>query len=47
MKPSWRAVSAGAPEMPRISSTFPLPPICLASHSPPSLPYCFWLFVTL
>src|SRR4051794_6078832 len=33
--------------MPRISSTLPLPPIFLASHSPPSLPYCFWSLVTL
>src|SRR3954447_11814121 len=47
MKPSWRAVSAGAPEMPRISRMLPLPPSFLASHSPPSLPYCFWSLVTL
>src|SRR4051794_15632905 len=46
MKPSWRAVSAGAPEMPRISRMLPLPPSFLASHSPPSLPYCFWSLVT-
>src|ERR687893_767175 len=47
MKPSWRAVSAGAPEMPRISRMFPLPPSFSASHSPPRRPYSFWSLVTL
>ena len=37
-KPVWRSVSAGTPAMPRISTTLPLPPIFLNSHSAPSRP---------
>src|SRR4051812_3858837 len=46
-KPTWRSVSAGTPAMPRISTTLPLPPIFLNSHSAPIRPYATWSFVTL
>jgi hypothetical protein len=46
-KPLCRSVSAGAPAMPRISTTFPRPPIFLNNHSAPSRPYPTWSFVAL
>ena len=38
LKPVWRSVSAGTPAIPRISTTLPLPPSCLKSHSAPRRP---------